>query len=380
MRVGIITHWWCFENYGQILQCYAYQRFLRLRGHDPFIIRYFPFHLVGDKLTIRRILRNMYAPAAFLQKIIARISGQTRKAVLRRCKVETARQFQKFKDERITYTHEVFKSYNEVVRSSEIEAECYSVGSDVVWKFVPLDDNGRIFFLDFGPKSAKRIAYSPSFGSAIISEAYKRFAKPLIKNLDYVSVRENSGIEICNELGRSGVKCVLDPVFLVRQEQWRSDFQVPNGRNGVFCYFLAMRGGVPISEIVDLCGPMVVPKITTVYDDMNVPEEMLANPVISDWVRLVGASSAVVTNSFHGTAMSIIMHTPFIAVLKEGGGGMDNRLISILDRVGLTSRIYSPGKGSLKAQMAEPIDWESVEKSLAEEIRSSEAFLRDAGL
>ena len=40
MKIGIMTFWWSNDNYGQLLQCYALQKYLRDRGHDAFLIRY----------------------------------------------------------------------------------------------------------------------------------------------------------------------------------------------------------------------------------------------------------------------------------------------------------------------------------------------------
>ena len=40
MKIGIMTFWWSNDNYGQLLQCYALQKYLRDSGHDAFLIRY----------------------------------------------------------------------------------------------------------------------------------------------------------------------------------------------------------------------------------------------------------------------------------------------------------------------------------------------------
>ena len=40
MKIGIITYWQSNDNYGQLLQCYALQRYLVQIGHEPFLIRY----------------------------------------------------------------------------------------------------------------------------------------------------------------------------------------------------------------------------------------------------------------------------------------------------------------------------------------------------
>ena len=40
MKTGIVTYWKSGCNYGEQLQCYALQEYLRGLGHDPFLIRY----------------------------------------------------------------------------------------------------------------------------------------------------------------------------------------------------------------------------------------------------------------------------------------------------------------------------------------------------
>ena len=40
LKIGILTFWWSNDNYGQLLQCYALQKYLRDAGYDAFLIRY----------------------------------------------------------------------------------------------------------------------------------------------------------------------------------------------------------------------------------------------------------------------------------------------------------------------------------------------------
>lgn len=37
MNIGIITMWNSKDNYGQVLQCYALQHYLREQGHNAFL-------------------------------------------------------------------------------------------------------------------------------------------------------------------------------------------------------------------------------------------------------------------------------------------------------------------------------------------------------
>ncbi|MDR1582088.1 MAG: hypothetical protein LBS55_02330 [Prevotellaceae bacterium] len=39
MKIGIVTLWKSQDNYGQLLQCYALQTFLKDLGHEAFLIK-----------------------------------------------------------------------------------------------------------------------------------------------------------------------------------------------------------------------------------------------------------------------------------------------------------------------------------------------------
>ena len=40
MRIGIMTLWAAFDNYGQQFQVFSLQHFLQKEGYDAYIIRY----------------------------------------------------------------------------------------------------------------------------------------------------------------------------------------------------------------------------------------------------------------------------------------------------------------------------------------------------
>ena len=170
MKIGVITHWGDFENYGQILQGYIFQQFLKSRGHDPFIIRYYPGSLFSDVITWRRIFIRMLNMKDFFYSVWCVLRRTRAKAAARKAKISNLRDFDGFRDREMNFTKRTYRSYAELIKSDEIDADMYSVGSDVVWRTVPFNDDGRVMFLDFGRKSAKRIAYSASFGTDKISE------------------------------------------------------------------------------------------------------------------------------------------------------------------------------------------------------------------
>ena len=380
MKIAVVTHWNCFENYGQVLQGYAFQQFLKHRGHEPFIIRYFPGSYFSDRLSLRRALWRLKTLKSFWNSVKCLLLLTRFRARKRRLKIAKERDFQSFKDAEMVFSKKIYRSYDEICRSDELDADVYSVGSDVVWLTVPLNDDGRIMFLDFGAANAKRIAYSASFGVPEVSEAYKKFATPLISRLDYIGVRELSGVRICREMGRADAECVVDPVFLMSRLAYVEKFAIGEHRHGVFAYLLSMKPKFPIDEIEHIAkrfGDEV--SVTTVYGEMDMPKRCLRNLTIPEWIKTIGEARLFLTNSFHGASMAIILHTPFVMFLKTGGKKMDDRVLSLLERVGLLDRVYDETK-SIDSYLENPIDWDLVDKKVTEYVRMSIDSLEKVGI
>lgn len=84
----------------------------------------------------------------------------------------------------------------------------------------------------------------------------------------------------------------------------------------------------------------------------------------------------VITDSFHGTAFSIIFNKPFISIGNKKRG--ITRFSSLLKMLGLEDRlIFDFGADSLK-KLNNTIDFEEVNKKLNEKKKESLNFLRNA--
>ena len=57
MKIGIITIWQSNNNYGQLLQLWALQHYLKMQGHNPFLIRYDVNTVCQKKERLRRVVR-----------------------------------------------------------------------------------------------------------------------------------------------------------------------------------------------------------------------------------------------------------------------------------------------------------------------------------
>ena len=67
-----MTFWWSQDNYGQILQCFALQKYLSEYGHEVFVIKY---NFEQDRLPpslIKRVVK-LFNPLFVVNHIIQRI-------------------------------------------------------------------------------------------------------------------------------------------------------------------------------------------------------------------------------------------------------------------------------------------------------------------
>ena len=160
----------------------------------------------------------------------------------------------------------------------------------------------------------------------------------MISNLDILSVREFAGATIVDELVGVYPPVLIDPVFLLERSQWHKLAKNPDiqGKyiltysiNKSECYYVAKKIQEETGlQIIGLQTPMSNRiKCRAIRDES--PEEFLG------WIE---NAQYVVTDSFHGTAFSIIFNKCFVCC---SGGEGENRLSrqkTLLNSVNLLDR------------------------------------------
>lgn len=356
MKIHTIT---CHNvyNVGASLQAYALSSYLGGLGHEVQIVDYVPAYLRHYKIWIkpanprydRPVLRQLYG--------LAKLAGQLKaRRSLRK------KRFDCFTREHLPLTAVHYNSYDELLRNPP-QADLFLAGSDQIWNsFFP---NGRdpAFYLQFAPEGAVRASYAASFAVPRLEEQYREQTGAWIAELDHVSVRESSALEILEELGIRGGVHVVDPVFLLRQEQWDAlcpavDF----GERYVFVYDFDRNDG--LRRTAEALAAERGLKIYTLqrldYGDRCFPD---AGPI--EFVQLVRGAEFVLSNSFHATAFSLIYRRPYLTVDREEG--INARMQDLNRLAGLQDR----------RNPADPIDWEDVHARLDRSIAASKAYLQN---
>jgi hypothetical protein len=104
------------------------------------------------------------------------------------------------------------------------------------------------------------------------------------------------------------------------------------------------------------------------------------DPSPGGWLSGLRRSRFVTTNSFHATVFSLIFHKPFITLLHKGGkSGMNSRVTSLLEVVGLRNRALDLFDQNLIQRLCnEEINWKIVDDRLRKYKEIGQQFIQDA--
>ena len=231
MKIAIMTQT-LGKNYGGIMQAWALQQVLKKEGHEPVTIDRQP----APKSQLYQVARLGYRT---LQKTFGKRHAPIN---LERYLPFILQNTHAFIDQHLSMSERIDSNAK---LKAHFERECYDaviVGSDQTWRpcYSP---NIKNFFLDFLQGSdIKRIAYASSFGvdKWEFDKAQTKQCCKLAKMFDAVSVREDSGIDLCREHLGVDAEHVLDPTMLIGigdYERLIGQERLRKQHEGIFSYF-----------------------------------------------------------------------------------------------------------------------------------------------
>ena len=337
MKIGIYTQP-LRTNYGGILQAWAMQKVLRDMGHDVTTFDSDPF------LSLSWKKKPYVYSKRFISKLLGRIDTIFLEKKYNRERKIIMQNLQLFIEKHINQT--IFRNIE------EISADNYDIllaGSDQVWR-PRYNRNIYHSFFDFAEHSrVKRIAYAASFGTdewEYTEEQTKRCAE-LAKEFSVISVRENSGVDLCNNyLGVDAVH-VLDPTMLLKRKDYEN--LIDNGtpthepKGNLLCYILdeTEEKNSLINKVAKDRGLKPYRGQAKIHNTKVSLEERVQPPV-EQWLRNFRDASFVITDSFHACVFSIIFGKPFVVVDNKQRGSA--RLQSLMSLFQLEDHLLSSAK------------------------------------
>ena len=313
MKIAILTMP-LLDSYGGILQNYALQ-------------------LILKKLKINSITLDIPFPSVPFWRFIC----STIKTIAYRC-VGKKRVFVKRKKNTrnssfFDFVHQhietvFFKNYDNI-RVAGFDS--IIVGSDQVWR---PKYNYRIedMFLKFAEKlSIKRIAYAASFGVDNWEYTPKQTFEcaALAKKFDAISVREESGINLCKQHLGVDATWVLDPTLLLDKEDYcEISKDIPAVKEKILAAYILDKNDTVRTQCESIAAEQ---GLSLKFFEAGTN----ATLSVPEWLAMFRDASYVVTDSFHGTVFSIIFGKEFKCLYNKSRGSA--RFDSLL-------KLYESGK------------------------------------
>ena len=286
-------------------------------------------------------------------------------------------------DFRNAYLHISKRKYTEIteIQNEPPKYDAYICGSDQIWnpeRFI----NSSPFFLSFVSDNSIKISYAPSLGVSVIPDHLQDEYRNLIQRLDYVSVREEDGVDLISNITKKDVACVLDPTFLLEKESWLSIAKKERITNEkyLFCYFLNYMSAYRIRKELNeyatrnkLKVVMFQAKCASI--DANWMPAYGLGP--SEFLSAIEHAELIITDSFHGTALSIKLEKNFYVYSAESDlpfASRFSRITNILKKCDLCDRTLDIGKTIIDKE----INYHTVDALLQSEIEHSIGFLKYA--
>lgn len=323
MKIAIITlplH----TNYGGILQAYALQTVLQRMGHDVQHLQpkveYLPLHPAWQMpfVWVKRLIRKCFL-------------GEWKLPIFE----HPHRWMRRYTDVFI-HQHIVMRSLLDEEWNASLakDYDVFIVGSDQVWRPCYALPIARYFlsFLD-DTCSNPRIAYAASFGTEYCEFSANQIldCSKLLQKFSFVSVREQSGVEICKQLFGVRASHLLDPTLLLSKDDYLKLIQNQKPSKGNLLVYV-------LDETPDIrlfISQIAASEKLTPFNTINSLENCLGMQQLplENWLRGFVDAKLIITDSFHACVFAIIFNKPFICLGNDERGM--SRFHSLLDLFGL---------------------------------------------
>ncbi len=368
-------------NYGMLLQAFATQRIIEKMGYETEIIDY-------KRVGYKHIRMTPWLPVYFATEVIKQKRKKKEAPVL-----DGIHQTNVDERKRVSNIFIENNLLNRVKCTGIINLEKYTretfngvlVGSDQIWP--PDAAFGNFTTLRFAPDSMNKISYATSLGVEKYPFYCKSSAAQYWKRINHISVREEQGKKIINDICDVPVQVVLDPTYLFTKDEWKE--LIPEERlineKYILCYFLGatLEHKKLARAYADKQGIKLVTILST--ESVSPIDTSFADEVITGYgpdkfINLIRGAECVMTDSFHGLAFSVINNKQFYVFYRTKVGSKNSRnsrIDNILNTWSLQERLVL-NEADVSAFDLNQIDYDRVNQKMAKEREKSLNYLREA--
>jgi hypothetical protein len=360
-KIGLLTYHYA-HNYGALLQAFSLQNTIKCLGYDSEFINFelqhikkgYPVFMVTRTTLLITLKSICYSLITLPLRLYRR------------------RNFDSFINNWLKVSERKL-NIHEKIDSEELGYHKYICGSDQIWNPYLNNYVCPIYFLAFEKNSSKKIAYAPSFGKKHIESKYHSEISQYLSQIDYLSCREEDGVNIIKGMIGKTVPQLIDPVFLTKKQQWKEVLKCRGNSKEKYILVYAMEENLEMVEYAKKLSKnlgMKIYNIASLYYKYTKVGTTKFTVSPQSFVNIFYKAEYIITNSFHGTAFSIIFNKKFIVFPHSTH---NSRLESILHLTNLTSRYVSNA-----VNIEENINYVAVNRIIEKERQKGIEFLRQA--
>lgn len=349
MKIGILTFHYAY-NYGALFQAVSLYDYLKSLGHEVYMI---------DHQNVEITKSYKLYPFTASNKNLKFCLTLCFRMLMRMVRFYN---FRKFINRNLT-----------MIRPCDIQKLDYIVvGSDQVWN-TKLTDGYDSFYWAEIPFKGRFVSYAASMNAVSLSSEDKKEISKRLTNFNSISVRESAMLDMLGPLSDKKVSLVLDPTMLNDYEYWKKRSKKSfNKEKYVLAY--PLRDGNTVLTIAKTIAKEKNCKLKIIKGDTG------WNPFTNTYntagpqevLSLLAGAEFVVTSSFHGTALSILMKKQFYTIKCRDGNNV--RTDSILTLLRLKNRMI---ENVSEVDITSKVNYSQVEEVLSVEREKSRSFIKD---
>lgn len=362
-KVGILSMQ-RIQNYGSFLQAYGLKHILEDIGCEVQFVDYHPGKTLiptdGNTIITRKILK--------VADVLKQNGPLKEKLRFIKYKKNYARNYYPY----LGITEE---------RNYSPDVDLLVIGSDEVFNCV--QNNANVGFspdlFGQGNNAKKVISYAASFGNTTVEKLKQYGVKDKVtkwlRAFDAISVRDKNSGEIVKELIGAEPNYNFDPVLIYdfSSQCERIQAAVPD-KNYMLLYGYTGRFSKEECKQIREFADNKELKIICIGGIQSCCDKFIdVDPftVISYFQH----ADYVVTDTFHGTILSVITHRQFVSVIRNSGYGNGQKLTDLLERLDLTDRSFDDTL-ALGEKLTNTISYKKVDTVLKQERKKTIEFLK----
>lgn len=356
MKIGILT-FHCAHNYGAVLQCYGLQEYLKGLGHDVYVIDYRPKYLTSDRNYVK------FSPKILITRHLKLFPKVFYAGIkLRKYRNRKWKKFEEFISQKLN----LYKTEN-------FDGEGFDlcvVGSDQVWNKGLTGGRFEPLYFGVGFKCPV-VSYAASTIVDNYSEEEKKTLSVLLKNFTAISVREEKLKNQLREFTDMNTTVVIDPTLLAGRYPFERMLSGTTVAKEKYILDYVIRENPAVHRIAKQIAEENGLKVIEISSGFSLSryQNKVYDAGVEEFVALFKNAEFIVTNSFHGTAFSIIFHKDFYSVRHNSSA--DDRIANLLHSLNLENRLIQPDSNPMRST----VDYSTVKMNIDKVVKDSENFV-----